>query len=283
MINLFSVRSIRKILKDKNILPLKRLGQNFLIKEGTAQTTIQAAELNSKDIVLEIGSGLGTLTKEIAEKAKQVIAIEKDSKMIEISNEVLKEFKNIKTIEDDALSFIKRKPKILNQNYKVIANPPYYIASPIIRMFLELPNPPSLMVLMVQKEVGKRICSEPPRMTKLSVFVQSLAKPKVIKVVKKDSFWPAPKVDSAILKIIPLKKTEKQILDKNEKMFSSIVSAGFSHPRKKLIKNLSLGLDISKEKTEQWLSQNKINSNQRAETLNIDDWLNLTKTFQYKI
>jgi 16S rRNA (adenine1518-N6/adenine1519-N6)-dimethyltransferase len=132
------------------------------------------------------------------------------------------------------------------------------------------------MVLMVQKEVAQRICAKPPKMNLLAVSVQFYANPKIISFVPKDCFWPKPKVDSAILKISNLKTQNLKL----KKLFFKIVKAGFSHPRKQLINNLSKGLKIEKEKIKKWLLENKIKPEKRAESLSIEDWLNLVKNFK---
>jgi len=156
----------------------------------------------------------------------------------------------------------------------VVANIPYYLTSPLIRKFLEEKNPPQEMVLMLQKEVAQRICSKPPDMNLLAVSVQFYAEPKIISYVSKNCFWPAPKIDSAIIKIIP--KIKKQI--KND-LFFKVVKAGFSQPRKQLVNNLSKTLKLTKEQTIALLIKNNIKPNQRAETLSIEDWIKLTNSF----
>ncbi|MBX4200715.1 16S rRNA (adenine(1518)-N(6)/adenine(1519)-N(6))-dimethyltransferase, partial [Candidatus Parcubacteria bacterium] len=162
----------------------------------------------------------------------------------------------------------------LPKKYKVVANVPYYITSPIIRMFLENNNPPALMVLMVQKEVAQRICQKPPEMSLLAVSVQYYAMPKIAWPVSKGCFWPSPNVDSAIISITPQKRMEKIGSD----AFFQVVKAGFSHPRKQLLNNLSTALGKSRENVEAWLLQNNLSPLQRAETLNVQDWINLTRS-----
>lgn len=158
-------------------------------------------------------------------------------------------------------------------NFKVVANLPYYIVSPTIRKFLENTGvQPLQMILMAQKEVAQRICAKPPDMNLLAVSVQFYAEPKIIAYVSKKAFWPSPKVDSAIIKIVP--KLQRSDLCQ---LFFRIVKAGFSQPRKQLINNLSKGLKIDKEKVKNWLLKNGIQPTQRAETLSLDDWLRLVK------
>ena len=269
--NLLSVKTVKNLLQH-NIKPSKYLGQNFLINAPTLNKIIETANISLKNTILEIGPGIGTLTQALAQKAKRVIAIEKDSTMVEILKETLKDYKNIEIIRGNAL---KIENQLLN-HYKVVANIPYYITSPIIRMFLETENQPEYMILMVQKEVAKRICSAPPRMSLLAVSVQFYAKAEIISIVSKNCFWPAPKVDSAIIKITPLKKTSG---GPDPASFFKIVKAGFSQPRKQLSNNLSKTLKKNKKEINEWLVKNEISPKQRAETLTIENWINLTKSY----
>jgi 16S rRNA (adenine1518-N6/adenine1519-N6)-dimethyltransferase len=265
---------IKKALEEKGIFPKKTLGQNFLISKTVLQKIINEAELKQNSVILEIGPGSGVLTKALAKKAKLVVAVEKDKRMVQFLKEALKDFKNINIIEGDILKFQFSNLK----NYKLVANLPYYITAPVIRIFLEALSPPELMVLMVQKEVAQRICASPPKMSKIAVFSQFYGTSKIISYVPKTSFWPQPKVDSAIIKILP----KKPVLKKREiKMFSRIVSAGFSHPRKQIAKNLSKGLSIPREKINRWLMKNNIKLTKRAEALEIKDWINLVKNCKF--
>ena len=268
---------VKKLLKKYGFRPSKRLGQNFLIDEKVFRKIIKAANLTKNDFVLEIGPGIGNLTLELSKRVKKVVAVEKDEKMIEILKEVLKDSKtdNIKVIQKDILK-LNLKDKAFN-SYKLVANLPYYITSPVIRKFLEAKNPPQLMVLMIQKEVAQRICAQPPKMSILSVSVQFYAKPEIVSFVSKNSFWPSPNVDSAIIKISQIKTNLPRI---NTNLFFKVVKAGFSQPRKQLINNLSKKLKINKEKVKSWLLKNDIQSSQRAETLTIKDWQKLTKSLK---
>ncbi|MBZ9578244.1 ribosomal RNA small subunit methyltransferase A [Patescibacteria group bacterium] len=271
---------VKYLLKKYGAYPSKRFGQNFLIDKSALKKIVESANLHLKDIVLEIGPGIGTLTKEIAKKVKRVIAIEKDKKMIEILKETLNDFKNVKIIQEDILK-IDPKYYILNtKHYKIVANLPYYIVSPVIRKFLESKNPPEFMILMVQKEVAQRICSKPPKMSLLAVSVQFHAKPKIISFVLKKSFWPQPKVDGAIIELSKIRSQKSKIFTD---LFFKIVKAGFSQPRKQLANNLSKGLELDKERIKKWLLKNKIKPTQRAETLSVQDWIKLTKNFKWKI
>jgi 16S rRNA (adenine1518-N6/adenine1519-N6)-dimethyltransferase len=269
------------------------MGQNFLIDERVLRKIIGAANLTKSDVVLEVGPGIGNLTLELAKKVKKVIAIEKDPKMIEILKENLKKFKNVEIIKSDILHLPLHKPQTtacyLCQDYKVVANIPYYLTSPLIRKFLEAEIKPKEMILMVQKEVAQRICAKPPEMSLLAVSVQfyvHLVKssqsefnrvgPKIIAFVSKKSFWPQPKVDSAIIRIAPQINTDKKT---DSRRLFQVVRAGFSHPRKQLINNLSKELKIDREKIRNLLLKNNIKPEQRAETLTVENWISLTKSF----
>lgn len=255
--DLTSEKTIKELFRKHNIKPSKHLGQNFLIDKSVLRKIIETADLSSKDTILEIGPGLGILTIELAKKAKQVIAVEKDKRMCEILKEVLKDYKNVKIINQDALSY-----ELRVTSYKLIANLPYYITSPVIRKFLETENPPKETILMVQKEVAQRIVAKPLRMNLLAVAVQFYAKAEIVSYVRKRSFYPQPKVDSAIIKIIP-----QPIPKINTKKFFQLVKTGFSSKRKMLKNNLQLEESI--------LKKIKINPKTRAENLSIQDWLKL--------
>jgi len=163
------------------------------------------------------------------------------------------------------------------RGYKIISNLPYCISSPVIRKFLEEKKKPELMVLMLQKEVAQRIKAKPPFMNILAVSVQIYAQVEIKEYVSKKSFWPEPKVDSAIVKIIIKDNYLKEIKDID--MFFKIVKAGFSHPRKQILNNFSKVLKLEKKDTEEWLEKNNIDSKRRAQTLKIEEWLALYKTF----
>ena len=269
------------------------MGQNFLIDMEAIKKVIESAQLSKNDIVLEIGPGIGNLTIELAKKVKKLIAVEKDPTMVKILRKTLTDFDNVKVIQDDILKIGNWELEIGN-SYKVVANLPFYLTAPVIRKFLEMENRPKEMVLVVQKEVAQRICpprrarssgeagAKPPRMNLLAVSVQFYAKPEIETFVPKKSFWPQPKVDGAIIKIIPKKlSTRPGSVD----LFFKIVKAGFSQPRKQLINNLSKEFlpagrqgNLNREKVKDWLSKNNVRPSQRAETLSVEDWINLLQS-----
>jgi 16S rRNA (adenine1518-N6/adenine1519-N6)-dimethyltransferase len=278
--NLASKRAVQNLLRKYQVRPSKKLGQNFLIDKRVIKKLIRAANLKPGDIILEIGPGIGTLTVELAKKVKKVIAIEKDQNLVRILANELRRMgiKNVKIIQADILKFPSYKSyKLLTTKCKIIGNLPFYLTAPVIRKFLEATEKkPYQMTFVVQKEVGQRICVKPPDMNLLAVSVQFYAKPEFVSFVSKKSFWPQPKVDSAILRITPLVGSFRKMT--NTGLFFKIVRAGFSQPRKQLINNLTKGLKLNRGEVKNWLLKNNIQPNQRAETLAIEDWLSLTKS-----
>jgi len=285
---MLSKTEIKKILKEKDLKALKSLGQNFLIDEKVLNKIIKASELNKNDFVLEIGPGLGTLTNELVKKCKRVVAIEKDKKMAELIKEEGKPKatlanvafgfpSDLKIINDDILKI--NLNKLLNKHsknkkYKLISNIPYYITSPVIKLFLENSIQPELIVLLVQKEVAERICAGPGKLSVLALSVQLYGEPEIVSYVDKSAFYPEPKVDSAILRI---KNIKKNYPDEHYKKLFKIIKIGFSSKRKKLINNLSAGLRLDKKESESILQQSKINLNARAQELSLEEWDRLVK------
>ena len=285
---MLSETEIRKILKEKDLKVLKSLGQNFLVDEKVLAEIIQASKLNKNDLVLEVGPGLGTLTNELVKKCGTVVAIEKDKKMAELikeKNEPKATFADaalgsfLKIINGDILKI--NLNEIIhkyseNKKYKLVSNIPYYITSPVIKLFLENSIQPELIVLLVQKEVAERICAKPGKLSVLALSVQIYGKPEIINYVDKSSFYPKPKVDSAILKI---KNIKKEFSDEYYKKLFKIIKIGFSSKRKKLINNLSAGLHVDKRESESILQKAEINLNTRAQELSLEEWKKLIQKF----
>jgi 16S rRNA (adenine1518-N6/adenine1519-N6)-dimethyltransferase len=264
---------VKELRKKYQVRPSKGLGQNFLIDNSELNKIIDSADLKENDVVLEIGPGTGNLTQELVKRVKTVIAVEKDPQMIEILKKTFRDFTNIEIVQGDILKIKELKIK----NYKIVANLPFYLTAPVIRKFLEVENPPKEMILVIQKEVAQRICVKTPDMNLLAISVQFYAYPKIISYISKKSFWPKPKVDSAIIRIIPKEDKEK---DASRDLFFKIVKAGFSQPRKQILNNLSSGLKIEKGEIITWLLQNNIKPAQRAETLEVGNWIKLAKSFK---
>ena len=276
--DLTNIAVIKNILEAQGLWAKKKLGQHFLIDKKVLGKIIESADLKSQDVVLEIGSGLGALTLKLLKKVEKVVALEKDQKMAEIFKTITSGFKNLEILNEDALKFDLRK---LPKNYKVVANIPYYITSPLLKVLLEAKNRPKLIVLMVQKEVAERIMAISPNMNILAIAVQFYAKPEIVGFVLKNSFFPKPKVDSAIIKILPRSGTLAEEVD--EKNFFRIVKIGFSSPRKQLQNNLRAGLKISKEKVNKVLEKSQINPSQRPQELSINDWIRICNAFLHFI
>lgn len=266
---------IKEQLRKYNIRPNKTMGQNFLINKNTLERIIKAADLNKDDIVLEVGPGLGILTKELIKQSKKVIAIEKDEQMINVLKQELGDCENLKIIHGDVLDEIKNS-KLKIQDYKVVANIPYYLTSHLIRTLLESENQPKEIVLLIQKEVAERICAHSHRtgqvkMNLLAVSVQFYGIPEIISYVPKENFLPEPKIDSAIIKITNIKKPDNIDIKK----FFKLIKAGFSSPRKQLANNLSNGLNLDKEEIKKALAECNLNIQARASNLSIEDWVSL--------
>jgi 16S rRNA (adenine1518-N6/adenine1519-N6)-dimethyltransferase len=262
------------LCKMYSINPDKEKGQNFLIEESVYDKIIEVSDLKSDDTVLEVGPGLGFLTFKLAKKTKKVLAVEVDPQLADFLdlNIKSKEIDNIELFRKDILkakgeSFSRLGP------YKVVSNLPYNITSVFSRKFLSLKFKPSLMVLMLQKEVAERMVAQPPKMSLLSVSVQFYARAEIIQEVGRENFYPRPKVDSAIIKIIPDKKLLATY--EEEKNFFRILKIAFSSKRKMLKNNLSSGLGMEMRKAEEMLEKSGLDLKIRAESLSIDDWLKL--------
>jgi 16S rRNA (adenine1518-N6/adenine1519-N6)-dimethyltransferase len=209
------------------------------------------------------------LTRELCEKARWVIGVEVDKNMIDILNETCIDKLNLKIIQKNILGLNIEKVLGKIREYKVVANLPYYITQPVLRYFLENTVPPESMVLMVQKEVAEKICAKPGDMSLLSVSIQFYADPQMIQIVLAKSFFPQPKVDSAIIKLTNIKS---KMPDYDIDIFFQIVKAGFSGPRKQLHNSIAGGLRIEIEKAKKLLNLAKIAIDRRAETLSLKEW-----------
>ncbi len=257
-----------------------KLGQNFLNNKTIVDRIIIAGKLNSDDLVLEIGPGQGVLTTEIAPRVRKIITVEIDSSLIPFLQEKFSAQRNIQIINADILKInlpeLCRENEMTDFNYKLIANIPYYITAKIIRLFLESATPPKEMLLMIQKEVAERIVAPAGKMSKLAVAVQYYAQPKILFSVSKENFTPAPKVDSAVIKIENIKK----IPAPESKKFFQAVRAGFASRRKTLANNLSNSLHLPKNEILSLLKSIQLSPSARAQELSIEDWKKLSQNLQ---
>lgn len=258
-----------KSLCDKyDIRPSKKKGQNFLINKEFVLKAVEAAEIDKKDYVVEIGPGFGILTKVLAEKAQKVLAVELDKTIYQATKELM--FENVELLNEDIL---KVKNSFFEKPYKIVANLPYSITSAVLRKFTEQEPRPELMVVMVQKEVAERVCAKSGEMSILSVAVQYYANPEIVTIVPREDFWPEPAVDSAILKI-KIKNTKDKAVD--EKRLFQLVRIGFSSRRKQLQNNLAAGLRLEREKIVEKLEQIGLDCKIRAQELSVENWIALS-------
>jgi 16S rRNA (adenine1518-N6/adenine1519-N6)-dimethyltransferase len=267
----------RALLERYGLAARKSLGQNFLIDRGVLDKIISAAGIEKADTIIEVGPGLGILTRALAERAGKVIAVELDRNMVSLLHETMSGVPNVEVVERDILD---TPPEFLAGNgaYKVVANLPYYITSPTLRHFLESRRQPESLVVMVQKEVARQIVARPPETSLLSVAVQFYGTPKIVSYVPAGAFYPPPKVASAILRIDVL--PERRLTIDGEAAFFRLARAGFSTRRKQLINALSSGLDTDKENGGELLRKAGIDPKRRAETLTIDEWLQLLRAYK---
>ncbi len=278
----------RRLLRGFDLQARKSLGQHFLIDREVLKLITSAAGLTAADVVMEIGPGLGVLTRELARQSGRVLAIELDSKLAAILGQSLASFNNVAVINQDILqidpaSLLQEQktgfPPLTGSpfSYKVVANLPYYITSPVLRHFLEASLKPQIMVVMVQKEVAEVIVAKPGQMSMLSISVQFYGAPAIIAYVPAQCFYPAPRVDSAILKIELYSQPPLEVTDKQG--FFRIVRAGFSARRKQIANSLAQGLDLPKAQCLSLLGKTSIVPQRRAETLTLDEWAKLWQVF----
>jgi 16S rRNA (adenine1518-N6/adenine1519-N6)-dimethyltransferase len=244
----------------------KSFGQNWLRDEYVLDEIVKAAYVSDDDNVLEVGPGLGTLTDKLVKTGAKVTAVEADKDLLPRLNNKFQGKDNFSLVEGDILKFDLSQ---LPSGYKVVANIPYYLTSNLIRNLLESKNPPTAMVLLVQKEVAQRILAKPGDMSVLAFSVQYYAKPEYVMDVKKELFEPIPKVDSAVIKITML-PTPAFAADTKE--LFRLVKAGFGEKRKMLRNSLAGGLGIDTEKVEELLSASNIKETSRAQELTMQDW-----------
>lgn len=263
------------LLKRYRLHAHKGLGQNFLQDPTALEEIVSAAEIQPTDTVLEIGPGLGSLTRYLAASAEKVVAIELDERLISPLKAVLSPYPNVQVIHGDILKLAPEN-LIAEDNYLVVANIPYYITSAVIRHLLESQAKPRRIVLTIQKEVAQRICAKPGDMSLLALSVQVYGIPRIAAHIPASAFFPVPKVDSAVLvvDIYPTPLVKEELLDS----FFKWVKAGFSQKRKTLRNSLSSGLHISPARAAEFLAQANIDPQRRAETLSIEEWERLSSS-----
>lgn len=277
--DLTNINDLKSLLGKFRIKPSDRLGQNFLVDRAALESIVTAAELADGDRALEIGAGAGTLTVELAKRCAKVVAIEKDRKLIKPLEVVLRLFENVRVVEGDALR-IDIGELMGEGDYKVVANIPYNITGEIIEKLLSQEHKPRLIVMLVQKEVAERITARPGQLSVLAVSVQLYGTPEIIGAVPAASFYPAPEVDSAILKIRVFGKPK---VHRVEQEFFRVVKVGFSSKRKTLVNNLAAGLHTDKKTAAEHLAAAGIGEKARAQELSVEQWGDLCESVKRKM
>ena len=275
------------LLRQFGIHPDKRLGQNFLISRAALEQVIQAAEILPGELVLEVGAGLGCLTRYLATLAGQVVAVEIDADLIPPLEQVLSGYPGVRVIVGDILAIdpagvfpnIQSSPS--DTGYLVVANIPYYITSALIRHLLEAQPKPTRLVLTVQREVAERITARPGRMSLLALSVQVYGQPRVMSAIPAGAFYPSPKVDSAVTRvdIYPSPLIPAAHLDD----FFRLAKAGFSQKRKTLRNALAGGMHWKPAEADTVLRAAAIDPQRRAETLSLAEWGDLVQSYRLKI
>ena len=254
-------------MKISKIFPKRYLGQNFLRNPAVVKDLIDASEPKSSDSYLEIGPGEGAVTKILAPKVKKVIAVELDHEMVQSLQKSFTSIDNITIVRDDALRFLtKRSTLDANHFNKIIGSIPYQITSPLLHALVDLSLSIKLdnIVLLIQKEVAQKICAQPPRASYLSNLVQTYFSVEYVTTVSKESFYPIPKVDGAVVKLEP-GGLDKKILVVEPKEWSTFLHQGFKHPRK-MIKRVF---------DEKILKESGIKVEQRPSSLKLADWITI--------
>lgn len=276
------------IMKKYNITANKKLGQNFLIDENVVDLIVENANINQEDLVIEIGPGLGTLTKKILEKAGKVICIELDHKMIKILENRFKLYKNIEIINDDVLkidlnNLIEKNKKGNIKKAKIVANLPYYITTPIIMKLLEERLEIESITVMIQKEVAQRLAAKPGEkdVGSITYTIWYYTEPEIVLEVPKDSFIPEPEITSSVINLKILDKPRIEIED--EKMFFKIIKSAFMQKRKTLVNALVNGkIFENREDAEKCLEENEIDKKIRGEKLSLEQYKKITEYINNK-
>ncbi|MFQ6058338.1 MAG: 16S rRNA (adenine(1518)-N(6)/adenine(1519)-N(6))-dimethyltransferase RsmA [Anaerolineae bacterium] len=266
--------NVRALLREYDIRPSKGLGQHFMVDRRALERIVEAADLGPEDTVLEIGPGLGTLTRALAERAGRVVAVELDPRMVEILSQTLDDRPNVEIVQGDILQLdpaeLVGSGAAAPSPYKVVANLPYYITSAVLRHLLEAAVKPQLVVVTVQKEVAERLVAQPGQMSLLSVSVQFYGRPHLVARIPARAFYPAPKVDSAVVRIQVYDQPPVEVEDVDR--FFEVVRAGFAQRRKQLRNSLAQGLRMSPQAVAEALRRCGVDPTRRAQALSVEEW-----------
>ncbi len=265
--------TLKNLLKKYNVWAKKRLGQNFLVDKSVLERIVKIAEIQKGEYIVEIGPGPGVLSRALLEAGANVEAVEIDAEILPVLKEATRSFKKHLVIHQ--MHVLDFDPP--DEPYKLIANIPYHLTSPILRKFLtETEHRPGHIVLLVQKEVGEKICAKKGKESALSQIIKAYGDPQIVSKVPASSFYPIPKVDSAILFIEMYVRPRIHI---PAKIFEEMLFAGFAEPRKKLRNVLSRKFQMPGEEIDQILESVGISGDLRPQNLNTQDWENLAKVF----
>jgi len=265
---------VSELLKRYTLKPRKSLGQNFLTDHNALLKIVRDAEINPEDQVLEIGAGLGSLTRLLAVHAKNVVAVEIDQSLFPALEEVTRPFENVRLIKGDILA-IPPDSLFTQGGYKVVANIPYYITSVLIRHLLEAEIKPDRIVLTMQREVAERILTRDEKMSLLSLSVQVYGEARITSQIPSACFYPQPTVDSSVL-IIDVYDSPK-LDEAGIRSLFRLAHAAFNQKRKMLRSSLRPLLGADAEAVAGILESAKIDPRQRPETLALEDWIRLTE------
>jgi 16S rRNA (adenine1518-N6/adenine1519-N6)-dimethyltransferase len=263
---------VESLLRRHRLRPEKRLGQNFLIDHHALEQVVSAADLGADDTVLEVGAGLGTLTRQLAARVRRVIAVEYDRRLAPILHETVGQDRRIEVVIGDILR-IDLRPLLRETPYHVVANIPYQITSHLIRRLLEAEAPPRRLVLTVQREVAERILAAPGEMNLLALGVQAYGEARIMARLTAASFYPSPRVDSAVLRIDL--RSPALLAPPEARVIFRLARAGFAQPRKKLRNAMAAGLQLSPAEVERRLRGLGVSPDDRAEDLSLADWVRL--------
>lgn len=275
------IESLKKFFKGNRLKPNFTYGQNFLMDEIVLTDMADAAALSPDGAVLEIGPGIGNLTRLLLQRAGFVLAVEKDPKFLPILKAIKKDFPKkfyfeiADVLEYDFQKFFREKGF---QSYSVAANIPYYITGKILQMLMTAKFKPNTVTLLTQKEVAQNVSAKAGDMSVLAISVQLFGEPKMLMTVPSRSFYPAPKVDSAVLQILPYKTPRYELAD--EKKFFRLVKACFAGKRKQIHNTLSGNFGLDKISAGQVLEQTKIAPQARPQELTIEQWITLAENIE---
>lgn len=271
-----SARSWQRILRRHNVLPTRSMGQNFLVEPEIVQHIADTAEVTKDDLVIEIGPGMGILTRELLARGVRVVGVELDRELATFLRDDLADFRGFSLVERDA-RYLEIDEVTGGEPYHVVANLPYSVATIIIRHFMESPTPPTRMTVMVQKEVAERMTAEPGSMSLLGLATNLYADARIAFIVPPNVFVPPPKVESAVV-VLDVREELKGTQIERDRMFE-LATMAFQRKRKTISNGLSMGLDRPKFDLDEAFERIGIDAKRRPQTLSTDEWLQVAREF----